>query len=412
MLQIKKDFFAMLRENTDLDRHARWSEVKKKFDSDARYKAVDSSGQREDWWREYCKILKEEKKRAKEKDREHKKDKEKHKKKDKDRDEKRERRKSDNHKDEALVDVDMESNKTSEKPDESDDKSNTDKDKDKVKGKDSKEEGDGEGGVDGDGDGEGNTSEVDEENEAAKEKEKEKERQARAEVSMREREKEVQRTLATHMRDRDKEREQHKRDEAIQHFNALLADLVRSAELGWREVKRILRKDQRWDLADTLSRDEKEKLFSDHIETIVRKKREKFRELLDETQEVSLTSTWKEIKKVIKEDPRYTKFASSERCEREFKDYLKDKLITAKGQFKELLQETKLITHKSLSTLRENQAHMSEIEEILKNDKRYLVLDFIPQERTQLILNYLEELDRRGPPPPPTASEPSRRSMK
>ena len=77
-----------------------------------------------------------------------------------------------------------------------------------------------------------------------------------------------------------------------------------------------------------------------------------------------------------------------------------------------LLQETKLITHKSLQTVRENQSHMNEIEEILKNDKRYLVLDFIPQERTQLVLNYLEELDRRGPPPPPTASEPSRRSVK
>jgi hypothetical protein len=36
----------------------------------------------------------------------------------------------------------------------------------------------------------------------------------------------VQRTLATHLRDRDKEREQHKHDEAVQHFNALLADLV------------------------------------------------------------------------------------------------------------------------------------------------------------------------------------------
>jgi hypothetical protein len=46
------------------------------------------------------------------------------------------------------------------------------------------------------------------------------------EASMREREKEVQRTLATHLRDRDKEREQHKHDEAVQHFNALLADLV------------------------------------------------------------------------------------------------------------------------------------------------------------------------------------------
>lgn len=87
-------------------------------------------------------------------------------------------------------------------------------------------------------------------------------------------------------------------------------------------------------------------------------------------------------------------------------------MITAKGQFKELLQETKLITHKSLTTLRENQTHMQEIEEILKNDKRYLVLDHIPQERTQLILNYLEELDRRGPPPPPTASEPARRTIK
>lgn len=88
---------------------------------------------------------------------------------------------------------------------------------------------------------------------------------------------------------------------------------MRNADLGWREVKRTLRKDHRWDLVDTLTREEKEKLFSEHIETLLRKKREKFRELLDETAEVTLTSTWKEIKKVVKEDPRYTKFASSER---------------------------------------------------------------------------------------------------
>lgn len=93
----------------------------------------------------------------------------------------------------------------------------------------------------------------------------------------------------------------------------MLADLVRNADLGWREVKRILRKDHRWDLAETLARDDKEKLFNEHVEHLVRKKREKFRELLDETSEVTLTSTWKEIKKIIKEDPRYTKFQSSER---------------------------------------------------------------------------------------------------
>jgi len=42
--------------------------------------------------------------------------------------------------------------------------------------------------------------------------------------------------------------------------------------------------------------------------------------------------------------------------------------------------------------------------------RSFLVLDHIPQERTQLVLNYLEELDRRGPPPPPTATEPNRRA--
>lgn len=376
--QVKKDFFLMLREHSDIDRHARWSDVKKKVDSDSRYKSVESSGQREDWFREYCKILKEEKKKAKEKDREHKKekDKEKHKKKDKDKD-------PDKHsKDKSKSEHKLEKSKRDlEEPED-------------VPMKDAEEM-------------ETDVPPLDDDR--AKEL---KEKQARAEASMREREKEVQRTLATHMRDRDKEREQHKRDEAIQHFNALLSDLVRNSDLGWREVKRLLRKDHRWDLADSLSREEKEKLFNEHIEHLIRKKREKFRELLDETGDVTLTSTWKEIKKMIKEDPRYTKFASSDRCEREFKDYLKDKMITAKGEFKELLQETKLITHKSLTTLRENENHMQEIEDILKNDRRYLVLDHIPEERTQLILNYLEELDRRGPPPPPTASEPSRRSVK
>lgn len=56
----------MLKENPDIDRHTRWSEIKKKIDSDARYKAVDSSLQREDWFREHIKRLKEERKREKE----------------------------------------------------------------------------------------------------------------------------------------------------------------------------------------------------------------------------------------------------------------------------------------------------------------------------------------------------------
>lgn len=81
----------------------------------------------------------------------------------------------------------------------------------------------------------------------------------RAKQSIREREKEVQRTLAGHLRDRDKEREHHKRDEAIRHFSALLVDLVRNPDLTWKEVKRQLRKDHRWELVEILDREDREK---------------------------------------------------------------------------------------------------------------------------------------------------------
>lgn len=48
-----------------MDRHARWIDVKKKIDSDSRYKAVESSSLREDYFREYCKMVKEERKKEK-----------------------------------------------------------------------------------------------------------------------------------------------------------------------------------------------------------------------------------------------------------------------------------------------------------------------------------------------------------
>ena len=49
---------------------------------------------------------------------------------------------------------------------------------------------------------------------------------------------------------------------------------------------------------------------------------------------------------------------------------------------------------------------------LFQNDKRYLVLDSIADERTKMINQYVEDLDRKGVPPPPTASEPSRRTTK
>lgn len=72
-------------------------------------------------------------------------------------------------------------------------------------------------------------------------------------------------------------------------------------------------------------------------------------------------------------------------------------------------QETKSISHRSLKQCGESEQHMRDIIEVLRKDRRYLVLDCQPDERSKILMAYMEELEKRGPPPPPTASEPTRR---
>lgn len=72
-------------------------------------------------------------------------------------------------------------------------------------------------------------------------------------------------------------------------------------------------------------------------------------------------------------------------------------------------QETKSITHRSLKLCSEGEQHMRDIVEVLRKDRRYLVLECQPDERSKILMAYMEELEKRGPPPPPTASEPTRR---
>lgn len=68
--QAKKDFMAMLKElatdpESGIDRHSRWTEVKKKFETESRYKAVDSSTLREDFFLDFVHDLKEEHRKKK-----------------------------------------------------------------------------------------------------------------------------------------------------------------------------------------------------------------------------------------------------------------------------------------------------------------------------------------------------------
>lgn len=406
--QVKKEFFAMLREHKDIDRHSHWSDCKKKLESDWRYRVVESASTREDWFRDYVRILKDERKKEKEKDKDHRHREKDHKTEKKDRD----RKDSDKGKETKSNKDRTDKDNTKEKKQRKSEAPAEENGREKKETVIEKESGEIEESDDKSIKKENDKEEGDDHSDSEEDREKQKrERERRAEVSLREREREVQRTLATHLRDRDKERQHHRHTEAVQHFSALLADLVRNGDLAWREAKRQLRKDHRWELAESLDREEKERLFNEHIEQLGRKKRDKFRELLDEVgASTELTASWKDIKKLLKDDPRYLKFSSSDRkCEKEFKEYIKDKLVAAKADFRELLQETKLITDKTFKKVQENSSHLAEIEEILRKDRRFLVLEAAATERTRLLMGYLEELARRGPPPPPTASEPSRR---
>ena len=52
---------------------------------------------------------------------------------------------------------------------------------------------------------------------------------------------------------------------------------------------------------------------------ILAKKKEAYRSLLEEQRDVPLDATFKDIKKNIRDDPRYNKFSSSDKkCEKEF----------------------------------------------------------------------------------------------
>ena len=81
-----------------------------------------------------------------------------------------------------------------------------------------------------------------------------------------------------------------------------------------------------------------------HSEELKAKRKKAYRELLKENN-VNVTSNWKEIRRKIKDDIRYAKFSQSERKkEREFNEYIKDLSNEDRANFREMLEECRLIT--------------------------------------------------------------------
>lgn len=228
------------------------------------------------------------------------------------------------------------------------------------------------------------------------EERKELEKKRRVERSLKEREKQVKKEMEAHLQEREKHQNIFKKQELVENFKMLLIDLIKNPEMSFRESKKILKKDKRYDNFDHLSREDKSSLFEEHVNNLIKKKRKMFIELLEETKEIKLNSDFRSIKKIIKNDPRYLQFPER-RCQKEFEQFVRDKLVKAKNDFKSLLKETKIITHKSRKLIQStDQQHLADIISHLQTDKRYLDLDLLEDERRCLIIDYIEDLALKG----------------
>ncbi|PAV72171.1 hypothetical protein WR25_00020 isoform B [Diploscapter pachys] len=126
------------------------------------------------------------------------------------------------------------------------------------------------------------------------------------------RQKEVEAELGDNIRERNKELEKQRILEHEDKFKAMLLDMVKSAESTWHEMRRLLRKDDRYSECDLLDKEKKEHLFDLHIRNLERKRRDAFFNVLDEHPKITVQTRWKDAKKMIQdEEDTFSKLVSN-----------------------------------------------------------------------------------------------------
>jgi len=90
---------------------------------------------------------------------------------------------------------------------------------------------------------------------------------------------------------------------------------VKNPEISWHDTRKMLHEDHRWRLTKLLDKTEKQRLFEEHIAALTKRNRELFHRVIDEfVSPVDLmTISWRDTRRLIKDDPRFSKFSSSDR---------------------------------------------------------------------------------------------------
>ncbi|CAI2176109.1 15238_t:CDS:10 [Funneliformis geosporum] len=235
---------------------------------------------------------------------------------------------------------------------------------------------------------------------------RQRDRKAREETSLRNREAQVRWEKKIQNREKDNAKNNIMRVESIREFQTLLIDLVRTHETTFELKKPDLQRDSRFHGSGLEDKD-KERLFQEHINDIYQKRLKSYYQLLD--QHVQLDTTWLEIQSVIKDDLRSVRLSKDESLlEKLFDSYLAERIELSKKEFMELLRENQFVEYRTrMVKLSEDGAidetgaskekaralSIEEIHDVLKEDKRYLVLNSMPDIRNELITDYLDKLE-------------------
>jgi len=224
---------------------------------------------------------------------------------------------------------------------------------------------------------------------------KAREKRERQEASLRARKKEVEEAHSNSMRERDRERDSHMRSEAEVSFNSLLVDIFKcDTNLSWKEAKKLLSKDRRWGtIKDVIPRADREGFYAVHLGNLNKKTKDVFYRILNDCESLELSTSWKSLKKILKDDSRFQKLMTNEKkWESDYATYMEEREAKAKKDFLDLLKEKSslILTAKRRSS--EEDAFLDDILSTLQEDKRFQALESIQTQRSELLEDFLERL--------------------
>lgn len=178
-------------------------------------------------------------------------------------------------------------------------------------------------------------------------------------------------------------------------------------QVDWESAEDRLRLDSRWDSLFALDASAKRRLFDEYLMNMSRKKRDAFAAALDSALGLTIGTTWDEARAIVCTDPRFVRFSDDEAEKKaEYDHYIRARTERARKDFRELLTETRMITHETHDEVNDDEggeAKMRDIHAVLARDSRYSELDSVTDVRDEILTDYLAEKRRLGAPLPPTA---------